>query len=213
MRRLVVLVVSTVLLMVITAGMAVAQGIGAKAELKDTKGKDAGSAQLTEDPGGVALSVEAKGLEKGEHGIHFHEKGECSTSDSFKSAGEHFNPEDKKHGLENSEGPHAGDLPNLKAKEDGTATYQATTKQVTLKEEGKTSVFDSDGTALVIHEKSDDQKTDPSGESGDRVACGEVEKAEGLPKSGGASLLPLAVFLGVTVLGAGMLLVRRAVQS
>ncbi len=215
MRRLVVLVVSTVLLMGMTAGMAVAQGIGAKAELKDTKGKDAGSAQLTEDPGGVALSVEAKGLEKeGEHGIHFHEKGDCSSSD-FKSAGEHFNPTNAKHGLENPEGPHAGDLPNMTVNEDGTAAYQATTGQVTLSE-GKTSVFDSDGSALVIHEKADDQKTDPAGDSGDRLACGEIEKTsqQGLPKSGGIDgIVPLAGMLAVAILGAGVFLWRRGFQS
>lgn len=203
--RIIVLAVSGVLLLVVTAGVAVAQGM---AELKDKEGNDAGTAQFTEDPKGVAINVQAKGLEPGELGIHFHEKGDCSSSD-FKSAGDHFNPEDKKHGLENPEGPHAGDLPNITAKQDGTAAYQTTTDRVTLSE-GEASLFDSDGSALVIHEKADDQKTDPAGDSGDRIACGEIEKSNGLPKSGGVNVLPLMALLGSAGMLAGMLLWRRA---
>jgi Cu-Zn family superoxide dismutase len=206
--------VSGALLLVVGAGVGVAQGIIAGADLEDPDGKVVGAAQFTEATGKVNVGVQAKDLEPGEHGIHFHEKGDCSSSD-FKSAGEHFNPTDAKHGLENPEGPHAGDLPNMTVNEDGTAAYQATTGQVTLSE-GKTSVFDSDGSALVLHEKADDQKTDPAGDSGDRVACGEIEKTseEGLPKSGGIDgIVPLAGMLAVVFLGAGVFLWRRAFQS
>lgn len=215
LRRVVVLAVSAVLLLVVSGGLAVAQVTGAIAELKDTKGNDVGTAQFTEDPGGVGINVQAKGLDPGEHGIHIHEKGDCSSSD-FKSAGEHFNPGNTKHGLENPQGPHAGDLPNITVNEDGTAAYQATTNRVTLSE-GKTSLFDSDGSALVIHAKADDQKTDPSGDSGDRVACGEIQKTgasrQALPSSGGINVLPLAALLGGASLSVGILLWRRAFHS
>ena len=214
LRRVVVLTVSGALLLVVGAGLAVAQEIIAGAELEDPDGKVVGTSQFTEDAGKVNVGVQAKDLESGEHGIHFHEKGDCSSSD-FKSAGEHFNPTNAKHGLENPEGPHAGDLPNMTVDEDGTAAYKATTDQVTLSE-GKTSVFDSDGTALVIHDKADDLKTDPGGDSGDRVACGEIEKAsqKGLPKSGGIDgMVPLAAMLAVAILGAGVFLWRRGFQS
>ncbi len=209
LRRVIILAVSEALLLIATAGMAAAQGTGATAELKDAKGKDVGSAQFTESPQGVAITAQVKGLDPGEHGIHIHEKGDCSSSD-FESAGKHFNPGSTKHGLENSEGPHAGDLPDITVNEDGTGAYQATTDRVTLSS-GKTSLFDSDGSALVIHQKADDQKTDPSGNSGSRVACGEIKQAK-LPASGGVSV-PLMTLLGVAGLGAGIILWRRLSHS
>ena len=209
LRRIVVLAVSEMVLLVVTAGMAAAQGTGATAELKDPKGKDVGSAQFTEDPKGVEITAQVKGLDPGEHGIHIHEKGDCSSSD-FKSAGEHFNPGSTKHGLENTEGPHAGDLPDLTVNEDGTGKYQATTDRVTLSS-GKTSLFDSDGSALVVHEKADDQKTDPSGDSGSRIACGEIKEAK-LPASGGINV-SLITLLGVAGLGVGIFLWRHVSHS
>jgi Cu-Zn family superoxide dismutase len=204
------------------SGAAIAQGVGATAELKDTSGNPVGAAQFAQDPSGVLLTVNLQkgqqAVKPGEHGIHIHEKGDCSSSD-FKSAGEHFNPGKTKHGLENPEGPHAGDLPDMTVNEDGSAAYQATTDRVSLTG-GDTSVFDSDGSALVIHAKSDDQKTDPSGNSGDRVACGEIERASStsLPSSGGINVLSLTALLGgvilsVGVLGAGAFIWRRASHS
>ncbi len=188
----------------------------ANAELEDTDGNQVGSAEFVEGPKGVTTTVklqqDQKAVGPGEHGIHIHEKGDCSSGD-FKSAGEHFNPESKKHGLQNPEGPHAGDIPNLKVNEDGSADGQITTDRVSLSK-GKTSLVDSDGGALVIHTKADDHKTDPSGESGDRQACGEIQKTgQQLPASGGMDIIPLVALLGVAGLGAGVLLWRRVFHN
>ncbi len=213
LRRLIILVVPAVLLAVWT-GVAVAQGIGAHTDLKDTNGKQVGAADFVEGPKGVTGTVKLQEGQKtvgpGEHGIHFHEKGDCSSGD-FKSAGEHFNPESKKHGLRNPEGPHAGDSPNLEVKEDGSADGQMTTDRVSLSS-GKTSLFDSDGSALVIHAKADDQKTDPSGDSGDRQVCGVIEKTgqQELPASGGINIMPLMALVGAAGLVAAILLWQRA---
>jgi Cu-Zn family superoxide dismutase len=214
-RKLTVLVVSGALL-VASTGVAVAQVVGANAELKDTEGNDVGTAEFAEGPGGVATTVDLqpgqKAVGPGEHAVHIHEKGDCSSSD-FKSAGEHFNPQGKEHGFENPKGPHAGDLPDIKVNEDGSATAQAKTDRVTLSK-GETSLFDSDGSALVIHAKADDFKTDPSGESGDRQVCGKIQKtSQQLPTSGGINIIPLAALLGVAGLCAGILLWRRVFHS
>lgn len=176
------------MLVVVLVGVASAQEQqGASAQLKDTHGNSIGTAQFTQDPaGGVNISLQAQGLEPGEHGIHIHEKGDCSPSD-FKSAGEHLNPTSAKHGLDNPQGPHAGDLPNLIVNQDGSVSYAATDERVTLAE-GEGPLLGPGGTALVIHADPDDQMTDPSGNSGDRVACGVIERSESLPSSGGIGI-------------------------
>ena len=127
----------------------------------------------------VGLVVQARGLSPGEHGVHVHAVGRCDPP-GFTTAGDHFNPLARKHGLEASEGPHAGDLPNLRADPGGSARYEATTDRITLSG-GASTAFDADGSALVIHARPDDQRTDPSGNSGDRVICG-VARAEGLSR-------------------------------
>jgi Cu-Zn family superoxide dismutase len=145
----------------------------AKANLVNAQGAAAGTATLAEQPDGtVMLVVEARGLAPGRHGIHIHAVGRCDPP-AFTTAGGHYNPLGRKHGLENPEGAHGGDLPNLEADASGTARYQARTDRVTLRD-GLLSVFDGDGSALVIHEKADDQRTDPTGDSGGRVACGVI---------------------------------------
>jgi Cu-Zn family superoxide dismutase len=141
-------------------------------ELKNAKGEKVGEAKLSATEGGVKVSLKASHLEPGKHGIHFHEKGSCVGPD-FKSAGGHLNPEHKEHGLENPKGSHAGDLPNLDVSRSGTAHADFVAKGATL-DEGADSLLRPEGAALVIHAKADDQKTNPTGNSGDRVACGVI---------------------------------------
>jgi superoxide dismutase, Cu-Zn family len=154
-------------------GAPTAEPAQAKADLKDAKGKSAGSATLMETPEGVKVKITATGLDGGKHGIHVHEVGKCDPPD-FKSAGAHFNPASKKHGSQNPAGPHAGDLPNLVASTDGMASGDMTLHGLKLGKGEKDTLMDKDGSAIVIHAKADDEKTDPSGNSGDRVLCGVV---------------------------------------
>jgi superoxide dismutase, Cu-Zn family len=147
----------------------------AKAELHNSQGQLVGIATLTEGANGVTIMAHVQNLPPGYHGFHIHEMGQCQTPD-FKSAGEHFNPQGTEHGLADPKGPHAGDLPNLLVAPDGVGMIVTQAPLVTLKE-GKNSLFHSQGTALVIHSKPDDLRTDPSGEAGDRLACGVVTKA------------------------------------
>ena len=149
-------------------------GPSATADLKDARGQSVGTARFTEQGGKVRIELQAKGLTPGKHGIHIHAVGSCEPP-AFTSAGGHYNPLGRKHGLETPDGAHAGDLPNLEADASGNARYEATTDRITL-QDGLLSVFDGDGSALVIHAKEDDQKTDPTGNSGDRVACGVITK-------------------------------------
>jgi Cu-Zn family superoxide dismutase len=124
----------------------------------------------------MAVSGEFHGMDPGEHGIHFHSVGKCESQNGFASAGAHFNPANRKrHGLDNPAGPHPGDLPNLLLDSRGLGSYRATTTHVTLgASEG--SLFDADGTAVVVHADKDDQRTDPAGNSGIRLACGVVKE-------------------------------------
>jgi superoxide dismutase, Cu-Zn family len=142
--------------------------------LVDTKGKKAGEAKLTQTAEGVSVQVNATGIKPGEHGIHFHEKAICTPPD-FKSAGAHFNPKEKKHGFLNPKGPHVGDLHNVTADESGVVHGEVLSAMVTLSEGKPNSLFFDGGTALVIHDKADDYKTDPAGDSGDRVLCGVIK--------------------------------------
>ena len=147
----------------------------ATATLADAGGRDVGTVQLVEQPAGrVALTGTLLGLPPGSHGIHFHAVGQCDGAAAFAGAGGHFNPGNRKHGLDSPEGPHAGDLPMVVVAADGRATLNMTTDRVTLGE-GPASLFDGDGSALVLHTAADDQRTDPSGNTGARIACGVVK--------------------------------------
>ncbi len=146
----------------------------ATAEIKDAKGQKAGDAKFKETSGGVLMSVKVLNLSPSVRAIHIHEAGKCEAPD-FKTAGGHFNPEKKQHGMENPAGHHAGDLPNLTVDKKGKGTFQSTVKGVTLDGEGANSLFHAGGTSVVIHEKADDMKTDPAGNAGARIACGVIQ--------------------------------------
>jgi superoxide dismutase, Cu-Zn family len=150
------------------------EGQKAKADLVNAQGAKVGSAELTQTPDGVKIDVTVSGLTPGLHGFHIHAMGKCDGPD-FKSAGGHFNPYAKKHGLKNPDGAHAGDMENLEVGADGTGKAQVVDKQVTLGE-GPNSLFHDGGTAIVIHASPDDEMSDPAGNAGARVACGPIVK-------------------------------------
>lgn len=142
--------------------------------LINTEGKQIGEAHFTDADGILTISLRAEGLEPGIHGIHLHEKAVCTPPD-FKSAGGHFNPTDKQHGFDNPKGYHLGDLPNLDVDDEGKVAVKVTMHNLTLQPGKPNSLMDGDGSALVIHADPDDYKTDPSGNSGDRIACAELK--------------------------------------
>ncbi len=145
----------------------------AKAELKDAKGQVVGQATLTDSPNGVLVHVALTGMPAGPHAFHIHETGACEAP--FTSAGGHFNPGAKQHGMANPMGMHAGDLPNIQIPTDGALTFDAMARDVTLGS-GANSLFKTGGTAIVIHAAGDDYKTNPAGAAGARIACGVISK-------------------------------------
>ena len=140
------------------------------AEIWDSAGQLVGAASFQRVAEGVEIRARFRGLPPGAHGYHVHAVGRCDAP-SFSSAGEHFNPTEREHGLQSPRGHHLGDLPNLIVGEDGTASMTAIARFTTLAA-GEFSLFDIDGSSLLIHANADDEVTDPSGNSGDAIACG-----------------------------------------
>jgi Cu-Zn family superoxide dismutase len=149
-----------------------AQAQSAKASLKSADGKDVGVVTLTQTPHGVLIRLALKGAPAGEHAFHVHAVGKCEPP--FTSAGGHFNPGSKKHGMEAAEGQHAGDMPNLHIPASGELMVEILNPSITLEKGKPNSVFQQNGTAIVIHAGKDDYKSDPAGNAGDRIACGVI---------------------------------------
>ena len=144
-------------------------------ELVDPEQLLLGTATLTQAPAGVTIALELTGLMPGEHALHLHAVPECKGF-SLSSAGEHFNPTNKKHGVKNPEGPHAGDLGNVTVAANGTAKTTLTAPGITLAADAPNSVFAKGGTALILHEGHDDLMTDPEGGAGARIGCAAIKK-------------------------------------
>ncbi len=150
----------------VAVGSPTAGGARATATLLTSTGLDAGRATATEVAGGIRYTLDVKGLPAGNHGAHVHTVGRCDAPD-FTTAGAHWNPTSTKHGTMNPQGPHEGDLPNLTIGTDGRGTLGITVPGATM-----AGLLDADGSAIVVHAGADDLMTDPSGNSGGRIACG-----------------------------------------
>lgn len=146
----------------------------ATATMIDRNREPVGTVELEEEGGAVELDIDLNGLEPGLHAIHIHEAGRCDPP-AFTSAGGHFNPENRQHGFNDPQGPHAGDLPNIEIRGDGTVDIELQNERVTLTS-GANALLDGDGAAIVVHAGHDDHRTNPAGAAGDRVACGVVRK-------------------------------------
>jgi superoxide dismutase, Cu-Zn family len=147
---------------------------GVTGELQCCDGQSVGGARLESEGDGVRVSIRVSGLTPNQqHGLHFHAVGRCE-GPTFQSAGPHFAPHARQHGFENPQGPHAGDLPNLRANADGVADTTFVVTTVRLASGVEQGLFTREGTALVVHAQPDDYRTDPSGNSGDRIACGVI---------------------------------------
>jgi Cu-Zn family superoxide dismutase len=146
----------------------------AKAELKNAQGQKVGNASFKQAMDGIEVSLKVFNLPPGTHAFHIHTVGKCDPPD-FKTAGGHLNPQNMKHGSKNPSGPHAGDMPNITIGKNGKGKLMILNKRVTLTP-GSNSLFHEGGTAIIIHEKADDEMTDPTGNAGNRIACGVIMK-------------------------------------
>lgn len=145
---------------------------GAPMALINASGQTIGSVRAWQTGGGLAFRIDASGLPHGVHGVHVHSVGRCDPPD-FASAGPHWNPDGKHHGINNPMGPHAGDLPNVEVAANGVlgATVTLPNANIFAPTGAPGALLDADGASIVIHAAADDYKTDPSGNSGARIAC------------------------------------------
>jgi Cu-Zn family superoxide dismutase len=155
--------------LVSTFAVTAASAETAKATFKNAEGVDVGQADLVQVTDGVLIKLALKGLPPGGHAFHVHAVGKCEPP--FTTAGGHFNPANKKHGMMASDGPHAGDMPNLDIPASGELKLEVLNTGVTLAKDAPNSLLKPDGTALVIHATVDDYKSDPAGNAGGRIAC------------------------------------------
>jgi superoxide dismutase, Cu-Zn family len=174
MRLRISVAAAVCLFVLMTALQLPAAAQNAHAALKDAHGRDVGTVELIEAPTGVLLKLMVKGLTPGGHAVHIHAIGKCEPP--FESAGGHFNPATKKHGLLVPQGHHAGDMPNLHVLESGEASIEILNPTITLQNDKPNSVFSPTGTSIVIHAGVDDYKSDPAGNAGGRVACGVIQQ-------------------------------------
>jgi Cu-Zn family superoxide dismutase len=176
MKGLSALGLAAVLALASGAGADPAASTTAEVHLQNAANESVGKALLRDTPHGVLMELDLTNLPPGEHALHIHEHGQCKPP--FETAGGHLNPGHRQHGFEAQTGAHAGDLPNLVVPNSGTLKVELLAPEVRLTDSSGAGLLDSDGSALVVHEKADDHKTDPAGNSGARIACGVVARPE-----------------------------------
>jgi superoxide dismutase, Cu-Zn family len=169
--RTITVIAAVIAAAALLAGAADAQT--ARAEIKNANGKTVGEAKLEQQGDDARITANFTDLPPGALAFHIHEVGKCEPP--FESAGGHFNPTGKQHGKDNPQGPHAGDLPNIEVPTNGQVKVETTAKGVSLGA-GTNGLLDGDGSALVVHERADDYKSDPAGNAGKRIACGVIRR-------------------------------------